>query len=388
MHTTPSLTGWIQRFVPHTVTVGHDERLRACIGALFGLALTGAVVRLLPGHHATLPLLAAPMGASAVLVFAVPSSPLAQPWSVIGGNTTGAALGVAVAMLIPDPELAGAVAVALTIALMFALRCVHPPSGAVALTAAFGGPAVHSHGFHFVAAPIALQSATLVCLGLLYHALTGHRYPHSARHASDRAGQGNRSAAAGFAREDLKAVLRRRGELLDISLEDLEALLRETQLQACSRSFNSLRCADIMSTPPVTVAPHASTLSALRLLGRHAVTSLPVVDGERRLLGIVTRADLLSHNSSGRAVALADAAAHWLGHRRRDLQSVGAVMTTDVCSVRTDTAMTELVPLFAHSGHHHIPVIDGDRKVVGMITESDVIAGLYSRSTGIETQAA
>ena len=36
MHTTPSLTGWIQRFVPHTVTVGHDERLRACIGALFG----------------------------------------------------------------------------------------------------------------------------------------------------------------------------------------------------------------------------------------------------------------------------------------------------------------------------------------------------------------
>jgi CBS domain-containing membrane protein len=378
------LTRWIQRFLPHTVTVGHPERVRACIGALFGLGVAGSLIHLLPGYHAALPLLAAPMGASAVLVFAVPSSPLAQPWSVIGGNTIGAAVGVTVAMLIPDLPLAGAVAVALTVALMFALRCVHPPSGAVALTAAFGGPAVHPLGFHFVAAPIALQSTLLVCLGLVYHALTGHRYPHSFRHA----GTQTSGAAAGFARQDLKAVIARRGEWLDIDVEDLEALLRETQLQACARSFNSLRCADIMSGSPITVRPETSTLSALRLLVRHAVKALPVTDADQRLVGIVTRADLVATGRAARTLTLADAAVHWFGSRRREMQSVGAVMTKDVCSVGIDTAVTELVPLFAHSGHHHIPVIDDDRKVAGMITESDVIAGLYSRSTGLESKAA
>lgn len=388
MQTNPSLPGWIQRFIPHIVTVGHVERLRACMGALLGLAAAGLLIHVLPGYHATLPLLAAPMGASAVLIFAVPSSPLAQPWSIIGGNVVGASVGVTAAMLLPDPALAGAVSVALTIALMFALRCVHPPSGAVALTAVFGGPAVHSLGYHFVIAPIALQSLLLACLALTYHAVTGHHYPHKAQSAGDQPRQGNGSTNGGFAREDLEAVLRRRGEMLDIDLEDLEDLLRETQLQACSRGFNGMRCADIMSGPAITVTTDMSTLSALRLLRRHAVKSLPVVDEKLHLLGIVTRTDLVPHAYSGRALALGDATIHWLKRKGRATQSVGAVMTTDVYSVRTNAAMTELVPLFAHSGHHHIPVVDDDGKVSGVITESDVIAGLYTRSTELESKVA
>ena len=254
MQTNPSLNGWIQRFIPHAVTIGHTERLRACVGALLGLTIAGALMHVLPGSPTSLPLLAAPMGASAVLVFAVPSSPLAQPWSVIGGNTVGATVGVTLALLIHDPALAGALAVALTIALMFALRCVHPPSGAVALTAAFGSPlsgtAVHSLGYHFVITPIALQSVMLVCLGLIYHMVTGHRYPHAARHADDQADRAHQPATANFAREDLEAVLQRRGEMLDIDLEDLEDLLRETQLHAHSRSLSAASRSGAPSSAP------------------------------------------------------------------------------------------------------------------------------------------
>src|SRR5450830_1606221 len=79
--------------------------------------------------------LIAPMGASAVLLFAVPASPLAQPWSIIGGNLVSALVGVSYAKLVAEPALAAALAIALAIACMFALRCIHPPSGAVALTA-------------------------------------------------------------------------------------------------------------------------------------------------------------------------------------------------------------------------------------------------------------
>ena len=68
----------------------------------------------------------------------LPASPLAQPWSVIGGNVISGLVGVAcvrwLGHALPLPLLAG-LACGASIAVMFALRCLHPPGGAVALTA-------------------------------------------------------------------------------------------------------------------------------------------------------------------------------------------------------------------------------------------------------------
>jgi CBS domain-containing membrane protein len=67
----------------------------AGLGAILGTGLTGLITALgVAGAHA--PLIVAPIGASAVLVFAVPSSPLAQPWSVVGGNVISCLVGLAV----------------------------------------------------------------------------------------------------------------------------------------------------------------------------------------------------------------------------------------------------------------------------------------------------
>ena len=239
-------------------------------------------MHLLLGHAANIPLLVAPMGASAVLLFAVPASPLAQPWSIIGGNLVSATIGVTCASTIVDPTMAAALAVALSICGMFALRCVHPPSGAVALTAVLGGPAVHALGYAFVLEPIAVQSVALLCAAILYHAATGHRYPHAGRQNRGNAGApANEASRSGFTRADLEAVLKRRSEMLDIDPDDLESLLRETQLQAFSRTFNELTCADIMSRQIVTVAPATRTAAAWGLLKRNHVKALPVTDPAR-----------------------------------------------------------------------------------------------------------
>ncbi len=164
----------------------NSKRLLSSLGALFGIAFTGWVAHLVLGETVDVPLLVAPMGASAVLLFAVPESPLAQPWSIMGGNVVSAILGVACAQFISTPVFAAATAVALAISAMLALRCVHPPSGAVALTAVLGGPTIHELGFRFVAMPIALQSGALLTSALLFHRMTGHRYPRI--HESDSAG--------------------------------------------------------------------------------------------------------------------------------------------------------------------------------------------------------
>src|SRR5471030_191501 len=141
-----ALARWLLSFSPSPVALGWPERFRSCLGALLGISFTAGVMHVFLGNTAFIPLLVAPMGASAVLLFAVPASPLAQPWSIIGGNLVSATIGVTCAQVVADPTLAAALAVALSIAGMFALRCVHPPSGAVALTAVLGGPVIHALG--------------------------------------------------------------------------------------------------------------------------------------------------------------------------------------------------------------------------------------------------
>ncbi|KVG64918.1 HPP family protein [Burkholderia pseudomultivorans] len=374
-----SLRQWLHSFIPHPMTLGWRERLRSCAGALVGIATVGVTMRVLPGVPGLVPLLVAPMGASAVLLFAVPASPLAQPWSIIGGNLVAATVGVACAQWIADPVTAAAVAIACAIGGMFALRCVHPPSGAVALTAVVGGPAIHALGFGFVLEPIALQSAILLSAALVYHALTGHRYPHGSARADAKPQGAAAPARGGFTREDLDAVLKRRSEWLDVDPDDLEALLRETEMQAYARTFGQLTCADLMTKNAVSVAPSTSVTAALTLLDRHRVKALPVVDGDGRLSGIVTRADLTRQLRRPTPLwqRLSARLPEAFGGQPA---SVATVMTREVASVPQTMPLTALVPLFTHSGHHHIPVVDASRRLVGIITQTDLVTGLHRQT--------
>lgn len=203
------------------------DRVVACLGALIGIAVTGLVSRaLLPGQAAAGMILTASMGASAVLLFVVPASPLAQPWPIIGGNTISAAVGVAAALLIKDPIVAGAVAVAAAIAAMSLARCLHPPGGGAALVAVLGGPVIAGAGYSFVLSPVLLDAVLLTATGLLFHRFSGHAYPHRTAVAAQ-------PAALELSDADVDAALAEFGEALDVSRDDLR-LIAQT---AASRAF-------------------------------------------------------------------------------------------------------------------------------------------------------
>lgn len=207
------------------------DRMIACLGALVGIALTGVLARLALGHEPQLTLmLAAPLGASAVLLFAVPASPLAQPWAIVGGNSISALVGIAMAGVIPDPMIAGAFAVAFAIAIMSLCRCLHPPGGAVALTAVIGGPAIAKLGFLYALTPVALDSLLLVAAGWAFHRFSGHSYPHKAKPAP-----AHPPAPLVLTAADIDAALADLGEPLDIAREDLDALVESATARALQR---------------------------------------------------------------------------------------------------------------------------------------------------------
>lgn len=203
--------------------------VRAMLGALVGVGVASLICRLWLGNAVgVLPYLVAPVGASAVLVFALPASPLAQPWPVLGGNSVSALMGVLAYKFIPNPDVAAGLAVAGAIGAMAFLRCLHPPGGAVALTAVIGGPVIHAAGWHFALVPVALNTAILVGLAWFFHKAMRHSYPHRAMAAPA-------VSARRVTAEDIAAALSRNDEVIDVSPDDLLTLLRAAQAEAEQR---------------------------------------------------------------------------------------------------------------------------------------------------------
>lgn len=219
-------------FAPILAGANLPDRLLACLGGVLGIALTSAISFWALGDATSLPLLVAPMGAAAVLVFAVPASPLAQPWSVVGGNIVSALVGVTAAKLVPVPHLAAGIAVGGAILAMSLLRCLHPPGGAAALTAVVGGPAVLSAGYGFAFVPVGINAVLLMLAGVLFHRFSGHSYPHRPVPVAPRAPLPVESVPHP---EDLDRALEDLGETFDVSKEDLDLLFQRVEHHANER---------------------------------------------------------------------------------------------------------------------------------------------------------
>jgi CBS domain-containing membrane protein len=373
-----SLRAWLRAFWPAPVSVDGRERLRASAGAAIGILFTALLSRWLSDAAGGALWMVAPMGASAVLVFCMPASPVGQPWPVVGGNVLSALVGIACSRWIGDPVLAATFAVGLAIGLMFATRCLHPPGGAMALLA------VLSHADHFETAlfPVLVNSVLLALAGIVYNSSTSRRYPHGqlAAHAPI-VPTGSR-----FSHADFDAALAHYNQVLDVPRDDLEALLQDAEMAAYQRNLGEIRCADIMTRDPVSIEYGTALEDAWHLMHSLGVKALPVVDRVRRVVGIITLADFMTHAGVD--------AHHGIGERLRQLvrpsgtvhsdkpEVAGQIMSRKVRVASEDRQVVELVPLFSEGGHHHIPIIDSERRLVGIITQSDLVRSLYTAVRG------
>ncbi|MBT2335150.1 HPP family protein [Variovorax paradoxus] len=357
-------------WLPGRSTVDARERTRAVAGAAIGLLITALLCRWMADAVNVSIWLIAPMGASAVLVFAVPASPLAQPWSVIVGNTLSTLVGIACVRWIPDAAWAAALAVGAAIGLMFATRSLHPPGGAAALLAVL----THTTDFSAALFPTLVNSLLLVLAGVAYNSFTGRRYPHVQVAQPPR-------ADARFSQADVDAVLARYNQVLDISRDDLESLIQQTELESYKRRLGTLHCGDIMSREPVSVEFGTPLQEAWMLMNQRRIKALPVTDRTRRVVGIVTQADFfrqldLEHHEgiAGRLRDLIRATRTVVSNKP---EVVGQIMTRQVRVASADRPVVDLVPLFSEGGHHHIPIIDHEKRLTGMITQSDFVRALY-----------
>jgi CBS domain-containing membrane protein len=200
--------------------VGHSEKLVSALGAFLGiLAVFYSSTYFIKGHDSYL--IVASMGASAVLLFAVPHGTLSQPWSLVGGHLISAVIGVSCAKFIPDIFIAAPLAVGLAVGAMYYLHCIHPPGGATALSAVVGSNAVHELGYQFVLTPVLVNVITILSIAIAFNFFfKWRRYPSYLAQKKPNADKSETSYGA-ITHEDFVYALSEFDSYLDISESDL-----------------------------------------------------------------------------------------------------------------------------------------------------------------------
>jgi CBS domain-containing membrane protein len=306
----------------------------------------------LHGDGEALPWIVAPIGASAVLLFAVPASPMAQPWPILGGNALSALVGFAVGRALGHGAIACAIAVGLAIAVMSVTRSLHPPGGAAALFGALGGSLVADAGWWFPLAPVALNALVLVAVGWLFHQLSGHPYPHR-KAAAPVTRDPLPSERVGVRDEDIDAVLAEVGETFDVDREDLRLLLSQFEMQVLSRGAAAPTCGEIMSHDVISVRRDADPELARELLLDSGVRLLPVLDAEGRPLGGIGLRELARPGGSV-----------------TELMTPPLTVPPSRPAVKLTAALTD--------GHRHAAMVvdPGSGALRGLITQADLLAAL------------
>lgn len=199
--------------------VSHIEKIVSALGGFVSILCILIISHWSVAESAAL--IVASMGASAVLLFAVPHGRLSQPWPVAGGHIVSAIIGVACAQLVTNEIIAASLAVGLAIAAMYYLHCIHPPGGATALSAVLGGAAVQELGFQFIIAPVLLNVMIILGVAVLFNfAFPWRRYPASL-YRQVREKDKQVSGVDNISHEDFVYALSEMDSFMDIEERDL-----------------------------------------------------------------------------------------------------------------------------------------------------------------------
>ena len=362
-----------------------QEIIISSSGAVIGIGLVAWVSYHLIDSTA-LPFIVASMGAAAVLLYAAPHSPLTRPWSFVGGHLVSAAVGVTCAAWVPDLFLASGLAVGLAIFAMHQLNCLHPPGGAAALVAVIGGDQIHSLGYLYVLIPVGLNVLILGGAVWLTRALLAQRrqtktfIPYPDTHE-----EYELPNTVPFSNDDLNSALQEINTYIDITIEDLNDIYTRATSFAHQRSLGNMECRDIMTRQVVTVEFGDSLKDAWALMQQHNIKSLPVISRVRRVNGIITVSDFKQEAAQFPGETIEERLKTLIqptsGISSSKAEVVGQLMVSPVITLAEDAHVSEAVSIFTDKGISHIPILNHERRLTGMLSRTDVAHSLRSSGT-------
>lgn len=356
------------------------ERWRSAVAALLGVLIFEGVLFVAPVSADARRLLA-PLGATSVILFTLPHSPLAQPWSVIGGLLLPALVGLACGSWLPAGWLTSACAVAVSIWVMGWLRCIHPPGGAMALVMAVAAGQGLPTGTSLAAVAWNI-AAILIAATTVNNLIPGRRYPLCSPPVATP--QRARQSPVGVQEPDLAAALAEIDAYLDISADDLSLVFRRAAHHAFRRHV-LLSCGEVMEPAVPSLAFATSLNDAWGLMRRHARQALPVVDRGGRVIGLLGLEDFLRHVEPDKGPRVGERVRQLLrptpGSHSDKPEVVGQLMLTPQHGLRlarSDDSIVVAAEILGQGGQGALPVVDDKGRLVGMLGAAGLTAVLFN----------
>ncbi|MCW9030951.1 MAG: HPP family protein [Gammaproteobacteria bacterium] len=228
----------LKNFLGIDNSVSSAEKLASTLGGFVGIFLISWISFYFTGMSGAA-LIVPSMGASAVLVFAVPHGKLSQPWALFGGHLISAFIGVLCYQLVPDLFLAASLAVGLAIGAMHIFNCIHPPGGATALAAVIGGSAINSLGFEYMLTPVLLNTIVIFLTAVVFNSFfPWRRYPTSMMRFTDTPTIEHKKPSRYIDKEHIERALSDIDLVIDLSVDDLQQLFALTLEHAETPQFS------------------------------------------------------------------------------------------------------------------------------------------------------
>lgn len=358
-----------------------EEIFISSSGAVIGIGLVAWVSYHLLGS-AALPFIVASMGAAAVLLYAAPHSPLTRPWSFVGGHLVSAAVGVTCAQWVPDLFLASGLAVGLAIFAMHQLNCLHPPGGAAALVAVIGGEPIQTLGYLYILIPVGLNVLILGCAVWLTRRLLAYRQQAKTFiPCSDEYEKYEMPNIIPFSDDDLNSALQELNTYIDVTIEDLNDIYARATSFSQQRKLGNMLCRDIMTRQVVTVEFGDSLMDSWSLMQQHNIKSLPVISRVRRVKGIITVNDFKQEAAQFPGNTIEERLKRLIqpssGKNPDKAEVVGQLMVSPVITLPEEAHISEAVSIFTAHGISHIPILNHERRLAGMLSRTDVARALH-----------
>lgn len=363
--------------------LGFKDGCLTALACFTAILITGFVAHTFAPNQP--PLLVASMGASAVILYVLPNSPLAQPWPLVMGHLSSACIGVGVAYVMPSVIYAAATAAGLSILSMLLLRCVHPPAAATALTPIVGHDTSKAIDFMFVLMPVGLNVVIMLGLAVVFNRVVLYRpYPALNPPAIKKIAQApEKNRLADTYQQDLLAALAGFESFVDVSYDDLGKLFTTVHLLRYQRSHVQITCSDIMLRHIITLDYDTDVEAAWALMQEQHLKAIPILDRAKHVIGIVTMHDFLKFV---RLTPYTNMQKNFWAFIRKTPalstskpESIGHIMTRNPTKLNESASIVEAVQLMAAQKHRYIPIVDDQQHFVGMLFQEDVMAALLDK---------
>ena len=183
--------------------------------------------------------------------------------------------------------------------------------------------------------------------------------------------------------EDIHAAVKKLGSFVNCSEAELMRIYKLALEHTHQRALENIPARNAMHREVISVSASTSLADVKALLTEHHISGMPVVDDEKRVIGVVSEQDLLFKLENPAFFTLRDRVRHLFGddsaHRKAHASNLTELMSTPPVTVSDETSLGQVATLLLERKINRVPVVDEADKLIGIISRADLVRVLHQQ---------